>query len=87
MTLFAPFGLEADITQCHTCQWVSVEVMEFDKTVLQPPPHNVKVHTDRTVPRANMRGSTSKNGPPQPRKRKTLVGRLVSYLRKRYSSH
>ncbi|XP_043914625.1 tripartite motif-containing protein 2-like [Protopterus annectens] len=28
MTLYAPFGQDADIVQCHTCQWISAEVAE-----------------------------------------------------------
>ncbi|XP_053328324.1 tripartite motif-containing protein 2-like [Spea bombifrons] len=36
VTLFAPFGEEADITQCHTCQWLSVEVMELTGRVAAP---------------------------------------------------
>lgn len=80
ITLFAPFGLDADITQCHTCQWVSVEVMESEKTVL-PPPGTVEVHINKTMPEAKTKGSTCQNCRSQPQKRKTLGGRLMSYLR------
>ncbi|XP_069842513.1 tripartite motif-containing protein 2-like [Dendropsophus ebraccatus] len=83
ITLFAPFGLDADITQCHTCQWVSVEVMEYEETVL-PAPSTVEIHIDNTVQGARTKGSACQNGGPQCRKRKTLGGRLMSYLRKRF---
>ncbi|XP_066436235.1 E3 ubiquitin-protein ligase TRIM56-like [Eleutherodactylus coqui] len=86
ITLFAPFGLDADITQCHTCQWVSVEVMEFEKTQLLPALSTMEVHIDKTVPRPKKKGSVCQKHRSQPRRRKTLVGRLISYLRKRFSS-
>ncbi|XP_077137595.1 uncharacterized protein LOC143803705 [Ranitomeya variabilis] len=84
ITLFAPFGLEADITQCHTCQWVSVEVMEFEKTV-PPAPDTMDIQIDRNGPRAKSE-PPSQNCGSEDRKRKTLMGRLLGYLRKRFSS-
>lgn len=87
ITLFAPFGLEADITQCHTCQWVSVEVMEVEQ-VEMPTQAPVEVNSDRSV----IEGKEEKRGASlvpavRPTRRKTWLRRALSYLRKRLSRH
>ncbi|KAM5145489.1 tripartite motif-containing protein 2-like [Mantella aurantiaca] len=81
ITLYAPFGSEADITQCHTCQWVSVEVMEVEQVEMptQPPED---VNNERTV----IDGKKEKRGaiaiPAScPTRRKTWLRRALSYLR------
>ncbi|KAJ1145449.1 hypothetical protein NDU88_011735 [Pleurodeles waltl] len=83
MTLYAPFGVEADITQCHTCQWVSAEVMEVTETreqvdpvaqVTPPPKHNG--HVGQKPKKAKQQ--TALQAPPR---RQTLLGRIMSYTR------
>ncbi|XP_063791604.1 uncharacterized protein LOC134947440 [Pseudophryne corroboree] len=86
LTLYAPFGLDADITQCHTCQWVSVEVMEVEKKGPPTVSSIAEVKVDKAVEKAGKEEASLQSPGPRPAKRKSLLGRAMHYLRKRFSA-
>ncbi|KAM4697181.1 P2Y purinoceptor 4-like [Rhinophrynus dorsalis] len=86
MTLYAPFGLEADITQCHTCQWVSVEVLEIRGMDEVPGTLPTTEERNRILPQKQPNGYPLQGPERQTPRRKTLLRRAISYLRKLFLS-
>ncbi|CAH2316967.1 E3 ubiquitin- ligase TRIM56-like [Pelobates cultripes] len=79
ITLFAPFGEEADITQCHTCQWVSVEMLEITERNEFTSHTPICENTDRTL--YQNKGAQTQNTAPPSGRRKSLLLRMINYLR------